>query len=74
MFYHCEAPTDASIWKSGNNERNVMRGGSWFYNPQLCRSAFRYSNDLNNFLDDIGFRVVCDVAVRNSQAPNSKLD
>jgi formylglycine-generating enzyme required for sulfatase activity len=37
----------------------VMRGGSWYVNPDLCRSACHYYyNRRVNYLNS-GFRVVC---------------
>ncbi|MEA5603193.1 formylglycine-generating enzyme family protein [Nostoc sp. UHCC 0252] len=63
------APTDGSAWFDSKNDnpsqkqvRAVLRGGSWDYNPEDCRSAYRYFND-NRDNDDysIGFRVVCAV-------------
>ncbi|MDT3673052.1 SUMF1/EgtB/PvdO family nonheme iron enzyme [Microcystis wesenbergii] len=56
------APTDGSVWiENGNDNRSPLRGGSWGYNPNYCRSAIRYDyyfrrvNRINNY----GFRVVC---------------
>ncbi len=65
------APTDGGAWfdseddnlsqKSGNA---LLRGGSWFYTPGSCRSAYRFNLD-RAVPDDIylllnlGFRVVC---------------
>ncbi|ROI12836.1 SAV_2336 N-terminal domain-related protein [Microcystis aeruginosa FACHB-524] len=53
------APTDGSAWtKNGNDNRSPLRGGSWYSNPDYCRSAYR---DLNPRRDNVinGFRVVC---------------
>jgi formylglycine-generating enzyme required for sulfatase activity len=36
----------------------VVRGGSWFFDSNFCRSAFRYSSDPAGTLFDFGFRVV----------------
>ena len=36
----------------------VLRGGSWFINPQLCRVAYRSSYPPAVRYDGIGFRVV----------------
>ena len=55
------APTDGSAWLINDNDnRSLLRGGSWGYYPLFCRSAFRiflirrvYRNDT------FGFRVVC---------------
>ena len=53
------APTDGSIWLSENdNGYRILRGGSWGFNPEVCRSAYRgrYDPGLRN--GNIGFRVV----------------
>jgi formylglycine-generating enzyme required for sulfatase activity len=66
------APTDGSAWFDNNENDNfsqksgtaVLRGGSWYNNPLLCRSAFR-NNIVRAGRDGIyyvfGFRVVCAV-------------
>ena len=36
----------------------VIRGGSWYFNSNYCRSAHRYYNNPGGTLDDVGFRVV----------------
>jgi len=55
------APIDGSAWLNNeeNNNGKLLRGGSWYNYPELCRSAYRaYDNlDFNNYY--IGFRVVC---------------
>ncbi|MGD1806850.1 formylglycine-generating enzyme family protein, partial [Dapis sp. BLCC M126] len=68
------APTDGSPWlkkeltmgrlwqklTGGNVESTVLRGGSWYVNPDYCRSAFRDYNlrrDITYY--DVGFRIVC---------------
>ena len=53
------APMDASAWTSEYSSDKVIRGGSWFFYPVSCRSAFRLyltreNRDLNS-----GLRVVC---------------
>jgi formylglycine-generating enzyme required for sulfatase activity len=60
------APTDGSAWLSSeeSSDRKLLRGGSWFYNPGGCRSAFRNYHALDFNLTDIGFRVVCSGAAR----------
>ena len=54
------APTDGSAWETGGHStRRVCRGGSWFSDPGMCRSAFRdnyYSVETD--IDIIGFRLV----------------
>lgn len=43
---HAGAPVDGSAWTDGegkiSNRNRVVRGGSWFNYPRLCRSAYRY--------------------------------
>ncbi len=53
------APTDGSAWSSETSNTKVLRGGSWYVNPLLCRSACRldFSRDDRNY--SFGFRVVC---------------
>ncbi len=64
------APTDGSAWmehkasylakNKENYSKKVLRGGSWGYNPNVCRSAFRFSSISRVNLNDLlGFRVVC---------------
>ncbi|MDE5123036.1 MAG: SUMF1/EgtB/PvdO family nonheme iron enzyme [Trichodesmium sp. St19_bin1] len=54
------APTDGSAWETGGHSTSrVRRGGSWYFNPRWCRSAYRnnyYSDETVNF--NIGFRLV----------------
>ena len=56
------APTDGSAWESGECDRRVLRGGSWWSQPSFLRSAHRgnpiggiRSDDLRS--DEHGFRV-----------------
>ncbi|WP_287520392.1 formylglycine-generating enzyme family protein [Okeania sp. SIO2C2] len=54
------APSDGKPWLNGNDSRSPLRGGSWFNNPDFCRSAYRYFDvrrDIHDF--NIGFRIVC---------------
>jgi formylglycine-generating enzyme required for sulfatase activity len=54
------APTDGSAWVAGgDSDRRLLRGGSWVYDPWLCRSAFRLRNYPDHRFNDLGFRVVC---------------
>ena len=56
------APTDGSAWTEGGNDSfRVRRGGSWFYNPRYCRSAYRNYTYPDDRDFNIGFRVVCAV-------------
>jgi formylglycine-generating enzyme required for sulfatase activity len=54
------APTDGSAWVTDDDKANrVWRGGSWYFNPRNCRSAYRidYAPDFTSYF--LGFRVVC---------------
>jgi formylglycine-generating enzyme required for sulfatase activity/uncharacterized caspase-like protein len=55
------APRDGSVWtKNGNDNRSPLRGGSWSFYPNSCRSACRSSNDRRDSINFFnGFRVVC---------------
>ena len=54
------APTDGSAWiEGGDGSYRVLRGGSWFLNPQFCRSASRVRLDPDLVGSSSGFRVVC---------------
>jgi formylglycine-generating enzyme required for sulfatase activity len=55
------APTDGSAWLDNeeSSNRKLLRGGSWYSDPEGCRSAYRnyFNLDYNGY--NIGFRVVC---------------
>jgi formylglycine-generating enzyme required for sulfatase activity len=56
------APSDGSAWLSHGEEeeeRRVLRGGSWLSNPVDCRSAFRGRYTPGLRVNVVGFRVVC---------------
>ncbi|PPT09607.1 serine/threonine kinase [Geitlerinema sp. FC II] len=59
------APNDGSAWIENDNRtetEKVLRGGSWYFDPRNCRSAYRYRYG-PGFVDVIiGFRVACGVA------------
>ena len=56
------APVDGSAWvEGGKSNRRILRGGSWIYNPENCRSAYRVDHFPDFDLNHIGFRVVCAV-------------
>ncbi|MGD1950128.1 MAG: formylglycine-generating enzyme family protein [Leptolyngbyaceae cyanobacterium] len=58
------APSDAKQWISGkSNDSKVMRGGSWFNDIPLCRSAARDKNSQIGRSNSFGFRVVCEPGV-----------
>ncbi|MDV3351750.1 formylglycine-generating enzyme family protein [Leptothoe sp. LEGE 181152] len=53
------APTDGSAWMTnGNDEYRILRGGSWAFDPEYCRSARRDLNQPDARNDNLGFRVV----------------
>ncbi|KYC36511.1 hypothetical protein WA1_43255 [Scytonema hofmannii PCC 7110] len=60
--YH-GAPTNAEAWinrlEDNENHLRILRGGSWYISPELCRSACRSSVNPKNNTDHISFRVVC---------------
>jgi formylglycine-generating enzyme required for sulfatase activity len=54
------APTDGSAWLTEDSKAlRVRRGGSWYFNPRLCRSASRYNYYPVNRNSYYGFRVCC---------------
>jgi formylglycine-generating enzyme required for sulfatase activity len=62
------APTDGSAWFDNNDNtfqkqgRAVLRGGSWYNDPENCRCAYRnlhYRAERSYINDVFGFRVVC---------------
>jgi formylglycine-generating enzyme required for sulfatase activity len=57
---YVDAPTDGSVWLTGDCARRVIRSGSWFNDPGSARSADRYWNDPGNRDDDLGFRLAQD--------------
>ena len=56
-FFSQGAPKDGSAWESGNDSRRVLRGGSWYFGPWLCRSAGRYRWFPGVGDNDFGFRL-----------------
>jgi formylglycine-generating enzyme required for sulfatase activity len=52
------APTDGNMWES-NNERKVLRGGSWDDLPTNCRAANRSSLARDLRFNAFGFRICC---------------
>jgi len=58
---YANAPTDGRAWlaeNAGNMSNRVVRGGSWFNNPTVCRSANRLNISLSKRFFYLGFRVV----------------
>ncbi|OYD86654.1 peptidase C14 [Nostoc sp. 'Peltigera membranacea cyanobiont' 213] len=53
------APKDGSAWLTGkDNNRKLLRGGSWVKDVSYCRSAARPWNARTNRNNNVGFRVV----------------
>lgn len=53
------APTNGSAWLSGDDAiLRLLRGGAWYGNGSLCRSANRNANPPGVRCNNIGFRVV----------------
>jgi formylglycine-generating enzyme required for sulfatase activity len=55
------APGDGSAWINKDEEEGtrLLRGGSWYFDPGNCRSAFRFPAKPVNAVELVGFRVVC---------------
>ncbi|NER22829.1 MAG: formylglycine-generating enzyme family protein [Symploca sp. SIO1B1] len=60
------APKDSNAWVDRGDHENLcrlLRGGSWFDYPKVCRSASRLNYVPSySHVDLIGFRVVCEAA------------
>ncbi|MFZ4703493.1 MAG: formylglycine-generating enzyme family protein, partial [Candidatus Methylumidiphilus sp.] len=57
------APVDGSAWleaKQSDCQHRVIRGGSWYYVPQILRSADRYWYTSVGASFDLGFRLARD--------------
>jgi formylglycine-generating enzyme required for sulfatase activity len=55
--YYAKSPSSDPTGASSGGLR-VLRGGSWNYNPWLCRSSTRYGTSPGSTDYNIGFRVV----------------
>jgi len=47
----------------GDQNRKVVRGGSWYDRPPRCRSAFRLSYPAWRKVFNVGFRVLCEAGI-----------
>ena len=54
---YSNAPTDGSAWTAGNCSLRVVRGGSWYIDPQYLRSAGRDRFTTASRFSSVGFRV-----------------
>ena len=53
------APNDGSVWgKLGDKKAKVLRGGSWYHDPNRCRSAYRGRSVPGSRRNYLGARVV----------------
>jgi formylglycine-generating enzyme required for sulfatase activity len=50
-------PTDGSAWTGDDCSNRVVRGGSWFFDPQTLRSAYRLGFSTDARLGIVGFCV-----------------
>jgi formylglycine-generating enzyme required for sulfatase activity len=58
-----DAPVGGEVWESGgNNHYRLLRGGSWYCLPTMCRAAQRHWDHPDNGGSGIGFRVVSSAA------------
>ncbi|CEJ45781.1 caspase, EACC1-associated type [Umezakia ovalisporum] len=56
------APTDGTPWLNDHDsELRCLRGGSWYDNIEICRSAYRGYAARHDPYINLGFRVVCQV-------------
>ena len=60
---YINAPINGSALIS-QSDKNTLRGGSWCFDPEDCRSACRGSYRLVSYYNAFGFRVVCSGAAR----------
>ncbi|GLP96848.1 hypothetical protein GCM10007895_21540 [Paraferrimonas sedimenticola] len=51
------APTDGSAWSDGDCRQRVLKGGSWFSQPNFVRYAFRNHLNSNTRASTLGFRI-----------------
>lgn len=58
------SPSDGSAWEEGDGSTRVSRGGSWYCDPDTCRSASRFSREPDSRFANLGFRLVRELFVR----------
>ncbi|NUM53711.1 MAG: formylglycine-generating enzyme family protein [Candidatus Hydrogenedentes bacterium] len=52
------APVDGSAWVVSGSTQRTVRGGSWYNNSMVCRSAYRGGMGPDGHYGDYGFRIV----------------
>lgn len=65
-----EAPCDGSVWEQAELQHRLLRGGSWYCLPSLCRAAQRHWDKADHGGSGIGFRVVCSSARQGARENN----
>ena len=55
---YTDAPADGRAWLSGDCSQRMLRGGSWYSDPDGLRSSYRLWDGADTADSDIGFRVV----------------
>ena len=55
---YTNAPNDGSVW-IGDDNKHILRGGSWLQDPGNCRSAYRNYIAAGGSNHGSGFRVAC---------------
>ena len=68
---YTNAPSNDAPWVDGDSDIRVLRGGSWFSFPGICRSASRVTFSREYRDSYFGFRVCC-VPPRALQEPVQK--
>jgi formylglycine-generating enzyme required for sulfatase activity len=59
-YYKSSPSTDPQGPEGEEDDHRLLRGGSWFYGPAHCRSAYRIECSINYGHYDQGLRVVCE--------------
>ena len=59
--HYRRAPKNGLAWLEGDCSKRVLRGGSYSYEPESLRSAFRASVESRIRNNDIGFRIARDL-------------
>jgi formylglycine-generating enzyme required for sulfatase activity len=55
------APEDGRAWIETGDDRRVVRGGAWDYQPRLLRSSWRDWLLAEQHMDNVGFRVASSI-------------